>query len=120
MSDWGPPNVVELTREQDALLANVGLPQNGDSFPVRVQMAIRLGAEKQRQDVRAAWLKEPIVSLPISKRVANILERNGIATVSDLVKLDGLDVRDIPGLGWKSVCQIEDALSECGHYLANF
>lgn len=70
------------------------------------------GAVKASQDKPAEGKAMPIVRFPVSTRIQNILEKEGVRTVAGLVQKNRSQLLSIEGLGEKAVSEIESALHE--------
>ena len=64
-------------------------------------------------------LNQSVLELPIPSHAKNILKKNSIDTVGDLIKYSSQELFHIPGFGQKSLDIIEDYLSRVGFELAN-
>lgn len=53
----------------------------------------------------------PIVELPVSTRIQNILEKEGVKTIAGLIQKTRSQLLGIPGLGEKALEEIEEALT---------
>lgn len=58
----------------------------------------------------------PVVELPVSTRIQNILEKEGIRSVAGLVQKTRSQLLGIPGLGEKALEEIEEALKAVGPF----
>lgn len=64
-------------------------------------------------------LSQSVLELPIPSHARNILKKNGIDTVEDLIKHSSRELFHLSGFGQKSLDIIEDYLSRVGFELAN-
>lgn len=64
-------------------------------------------------------LSQSVLELPIPSHARNILKKNGIDTVGELIKYSSPELSHLPGFGQKSLDIIEDYLSRVGFELAN-
>ena len=63
-------------------------------------------------------LCQSVAELPIPSHTRNILNKQGIETVRDLLHYSSIDLAHMPGFGQKSVGIIEDYLSRVGFELS--
>ena len=63
-------------------------------------------------------LNQSVMELPIPSHTKNILKKQGIEAVRDLVRYSSIELSHLPGFGQKSVVIIEDYLSRVGFRLA--
>ena len=64
-------------------------------------------------------LNQSVMELPIPSHTKNILKRQGIEAVRDLVRYSSIELSHLPGFGQKSVVIIEDYLLRVGFRLAS-
>ena len=64
-------------------------------------------------------LNQSVMELPIPSHTKNILKKQGLETVRDMVQYSSIELSHLPGFGQKSVVIIEDYLSRVGFRLAS-
>lgn len=80
-------------------------PVSGDTLEGEASESTELPSEEESEVM--TW---KIEDLAISKRSKTALENAGIETIGDLVKLREKEVQEVPGIGAKSVSEIEAML----------
>lgn len=96
--------ILPVTREPQPMMMEermVGAPIEG---------AVRAPEEALRDPKMV-----PIVELPVSTRIQNILEKEGMKTVAGLVQKTRSQLLGLPGLGEKALEEIEGALAKIGN-----
>jgi hypothetical protein len=66
---------------------------------------------------QAAALTLPIEEMKLTVRAYNTLKRDGINTIEDLIERTEVDLKDLPGLGPKSLGEVKLKLAGLGHQL---
>lgn len=64
-------------------------------------------------------LNQSVMELPVPSHARNILKKQGIETVRDMVQYSSIELSHLPGFGQKSVVIIEDYLARVGFQLAS-
>jgi DNA-directed RNA polymerase subunit alpha len=71
-------------------------------------------AEKMEEAASAEVLSRGVESISFSTRTANVLEKNNVKTVADIVKLSEEELINLEGMGNKGVKEIKKAIGNFG------
>lgn len=74
---------------------------------------------KKINEITNEQYSRPISDLKLSSRAKNCLEKRGIQTIEELIRLTDLDLKRLPNIGNITYIEISDKLSAIGLHLAD-
>lgn len=74
---------------------------------------------KKINEITNEQYSRPISDLKLSSRAKNCLEKRGIQTIEELIRLTDLDLKRLPNIGYITFIEISNKLSAIGLHLAD-